>query len=323
VKKIVVLTSGGDAPGMNAAIRAVVRSALHEGLDVLGCESGFIGLVENRFHAMDSFSVANCIQRGGTILKTGRSKEFFNKEVRAAVIQTLKKQNVDGLVVLGGDGSFQGARILHKEGGPPVIGVPCTIDNDITGTEYTIGFDTARNTGLQAIDKIRDTAYSHDRDFMIEVMGRNTGHLALDVGMAGGAEIIVTPEFPISAEKITKIIEERKRKKLISIMVVAEANHPGHSLQLAEKIKQLSGIEYRVCILGHTQRGGIPTLLDRKTATLMGYEAIQALLAGKNGQMMALVGEKILCVNFPSADDATRYLPNDTLLKINSTLNPL
>ncbi len=320
-KRILILSSGGDAPGMNAAIRAATRTAIAEGFSVFGTEMGFCGLMAEKIFPLTEKSVANCIQRGGTILKTARALEFHERTVRDRCRAFLKRENIDALVILGGNGSFQGAVLLYEEGGPPVIGIPCTIDNDIVGTEYTIGFDTACNTALQAIDKIRDTASSLDRHFIIEVMGRASGFLALEVGLAGGAEIILTPEFPMSVEKLVEKIQHRKRKKLSSIIVAAEACEPNHSITLAKEIQAQSGIEYKVCILGHTQRGGDPTVLDRCTATLMGAKAIQAILAGKTKQMLAVVNHQIVTVDFPSPEKATRYLSDQTLLALNEKIS--
>lgn len=323
IKKILIISSGGDAPGMNAAIRAIVRTAIYHGMEVFGSENGFYGLVKRRVIPLDQTSVANCIQRGGTILKTGRCPEFRNKEVRDECREYLKELQIDAIIILGGNGSFIGASLLANENshnGPLLIGIPCTIDNDIVGTEYCIGFDTARNTALEAIDKIRDTAFSLDRNFLIEVMGRATGFIAVDVGIAGGAEIILIPEFPMSTEELVEKIQQKKRKKLASIIVMAEANQPGQSLQLAHEIKELTGIEYKVCILGHTQRGGTPTTMDRKTATVMGAKAVEALLEKQTLKMMAYNKGKIHLTPFPPADNATRYFENKELIHLNDII---
>ena len=320
VKKIVILTSGGDAPGMNAAIRAAVRTAINNGIEVFGSLSGYQGLVNEELISLKTESVANIIQLGGTILKTARCVEFYEKETRIKCCQFLKKKEIDGLIVIGGDGSFRGATLLHEEGGPHVIGVPATIDNDIVGTEYTLGFDTARNTALGAIDKIRDTASSHHRDFMVEVMGRHAGFLAVDVGLAGGAEFILTPEFPMTLEQLAYSVSHPKRKKQSSIIVVAEGDSPGHTLDLAKKINQLTNKEYKVCILGHTQRGGSPTALDREMASRMGAKAVGYLLAGKNNQMVARVADNIVSVNFPDPKQASRQFNDQELIDLNDAI---
>jgi 6-phosphofructokinase 1 len=320
IKKIVVLTSGGDAPGMNAALRAVVRTALYYGIEVYGAELGFAGLANHKLIPLDSRSVANCIQRGGTILKTKRFLEFHQKPVRDKVREYLAQQQIDALVVIGGNGSFQGGAILENEGGPAVIGIPCTIDNDINGTEYCIGFDTACNTALQAIDKIRDTAFSLERNFIIEVMGRSSGFIAVHVGMAGGAEIITTPEFPIGVDELVTKIKQQHNKKAASIIVVAEADQPGHSLTLAEKIKTMTGIEYRVCILGHIQRGGTPTTKDRFIGSLMGAKAVEALREGQTQKMTAVIAGKVTIAPLPDFKNPTRFFHDKELLRINQII---
>lgn len=320
VKKILVISSGGDAPGMNAAIRAVVRTAIHHGLEPMGTEQGFCGLLSKQIFPLNVDSVANIIQRGGTILKTGRCIPFQDATVRKQCGEFLKSQQIDGMVILGGDGSFRGATKFTDETGIPVIGIPCTIDNDITGTDYCIGFDTARNTALDAIDKIRDTALSLDRNFIIEVMGRSTGHIAVDVGIAGGAEFILIPEFPISPETLVEKLKHPRRTKLASIIVAAEANRPGSSIELAHTIKELSEIEYKVCILGHTQRGGSPTTHDRKVASMMGTAAIEALREHRGKSMTAMQNHHIAIVPFPDPKNATRYFQDESLLTLNEIL---
>ncbi len=320
IKKIVLLTSGGDAPGMNAAIRAVVRTALHHNIQVLASENGFMGLIEESLIELNARDVGNIIQRGGTILKTGRTKAFHDQAIRDKARSFLQREKIDGLIILGGDGSFRGAALLHAEGGPPIIGIPCTIDNDITGTDYTIGFDTARNTALDAIDKIRDTAFSLDRHFMIEIMGRATGFLAVDVGIAGGAEHILIPEFPIELEALCAKLKNKNAAKQGSIMVVAEANQPGHTIALAQAIKERTNIEYRVCILGHIQRGGCPTVKDRVCASLMGAQAIEHLIKHRNSKMMAEVNTNIVAVDFAEPKNATRYFEKAALIEINNVI---
>lgn len=321
-KKILILCSGGDAPGMNAAIRAVVRCAIAKDIEVFGAEGGYGGIVNESIISLNQKSVANCLQRGGTFLKTGRCLEFHKKAVRDKCRQFLKNRGIHGLIVLGGDGSFQGATLLSSEEPTDlqVIGIPCTIDNDIPGTDYCIGFDTARNTALQAIDKIRDTAFSTDRNFLIEVMGRASGFLAVDVGIAGGAEMMLIPEFPISTEALIHNIRHSQRHKLASIIIVAEGGKTGHSVQLAEEIKAKTGILYTVCILGHTQRGGSPTVMDRKIAALMGAQAIDAFLAGATQKMTASRGNDILLAPFPSTHQSTEFFADQKLLELNNIL---
>ncbi|ATN85648.1 6-phosphofructokinase [Coxiella burnetii] len=320
IKKLIVLTSGGDAPGMNAAIRAVVRTALHYQFEVYGVTAGFAGLVNGQVVPLNSRAVANCIQRGGTILKTGRFKNFRFKAVRDKAREFLKKLQIDAMIVLGGNGSFAGASKLYQEGGPQMIGIPCTIDNDIQGTDYCIGFDTACNTALQAIDKIRDTAFSHERNFLIEVMGRSSGFIAVNVGIAGGAEIIALPEFHVDIDTLTQKIKKQHGKKSASIIVAAEANQPGHSFEVAKQIKEKTGIEYRVCVLGHTQRGGTPTVKDRVLASLMGAQAIEALKKGLTEKMIAYQNGKIAVAPLPDPDNGTRYFADEALLRVNNII---
>ncbi len=320
MKKIVVLTSGGDAPGMNAAIRAVVRTACYYGLRVYGARLGYQGLVDETLVPLEPETVANCIQHGGTILKADRCVAFYEKSVRDRCRAFLKSEHIDGLVVIGGNGSFRGAALLSEEGGPAVIGIPGTIDNDIPGTEYSIGFDTACNTALQAIDKIRDTASSHNRNFIVEVMGRKSGFLAVDVGIAGGAEIILIPEFDISVQAIADKLAMHKRPKQSSIIVVAEADTPGRSIQLAEKLEALTEVPYRVCILGHTQRGGSPTTTDRLIASEMGYLAVKSLIEKESHKMVAMKRGEVVLTAFPKEGDLTRVFVEKRLLELNDVL---
>ncbi len=320
IKKILVLTSGGDSPGMNAAIRAVVRTGHHFGMEVIGCKSGFQGLIDQNLIPLEPDSVANCIQMGGTILKAGRCLDFFKKEIRDQCRAFIKQKQIDGMVVIGGNGSFKGAALLSEEGGPPIIGIPGSIDNDIHHTEYTIGFDTARNTALAAIDNIRDTASSHDRNFLVEVMGRNSGFLALDVGIAGGAEVIILPEFPISIDKLAEKIKAPRRHKQSSIIVVAEADQPGRSVQIAETLSRLTEAQYRVCILGHTQRGGSPSLLDRKIASMMGYHAVKNLLDGESHKMIGMYQNNLALQPLPDPTLGPRILTERELIDLNEVL---
>lgn len=282
VTRIGILCSGGDSPGMNAAIRAVVRTAIYHGMEVFGIMRGYGGMIENDIAEMNSRSVANIIQRGGTILKTGRSKEFMTKAGRKIAYENLKMRGINGLVILGGDGSFRGAEVFSREFDIPCIGLPGTIDKDIAGTDFTIGFDTAVNTAVQSIDRIRDTMESHDRLFIIEVMGRDAGYIALHSGIATGAENILIPETKTNIDELVASLQEKeKRKKLVNLIVVAEGDEFGGAMQIKKHLlNRMPGAEIRVCILGHIQRGGSPTCLDRLIASRMGYHAVECLMKG-------------------------------------------
>ncbi len=305
VTKIGVLTSGGDSPGMNAALRAVVRTGIYYGLDVFGIYRGYNGMIEDEIVQMDSRSVANIIQRGGTILKTARSKEFYSEEGRKKAYANLSKRGIDGLVVIGGDGSFTGAYKLSQEFGLPCIGLPATIDKDLYGTDFTIGFDTAVNTAVQCIDKIRDTADAHDRLFIVEVMGRHAGYIALHSGIATGAENILIPEEETALDEvIASLMEKEKRKKLVNLVVVAEGHSSGGATGVAEILKKhLPNLDTRVTILGHIQRGGSPTCLDRLLASRMGYHAVESLLEGRHNVMVGIYENAI---HFTPIDVAIR-----------------
>ncbi|MFD2921673.1 6-phosphofructokinase [Terrimonas rubra] len=295
LKKIGVLTSGGDSPGMNAAIRAVVRTGLYHGLEVFGIMRGYQGMYEDDIFSMDSRSVANIIQRGGTILKTARCKEFFEPEGRKRAFENLKKRGIEGLVIIGGDGSFRGAQKFSNEYDIPCIGVPGTIDRDMAGTEVTIGFDTAVNTAVQAIDKIRDTMDAHDRVFIVEVMGRDAGYIALHSGIATGAENILIPETKTDIEAIIHgLTEKEKRQKLVNLIVVAEGEEFGGADEVAKVVRQrLPKADVRVTVLGHIQRGGSPTCEDRLVASHMGYYAVESLLLGRKNVMVGVINNKI------------------------------
>lgn len=296
-RRIAVLTSGGDAPGMNAAIRAVVRSALVEGIDVMGVFRGYSGLVNSDVRPLTSASVANILQRGGTVLKTDRCEAFKDPAVRWQAVDQLREMGVDALVVIGGDGSLTGARLLELETGLPVIGIPATIDNDIAGTEDTIGFDTAVNTALDSIDRIRDTANSHERIFLIEVMGRNTGFIAAQAGIAGGAEIILAPNRSIELDAVCERLERGiEGGKLSShIVLVAEGRKPGRTERLSRALQD-RGYDPRVCILGHTQRGGAPSGHDRVLASCLGAMAVSYLRAGYSGVSVAVSQRQIVAI---------------------------
>jgi 6-phosphofructokinase 1 len=295
VSRIGVLTSGGDSPGMNAAIRAVVRTGIYYGLDVYGIMRGYQGLIEDDIHKLETRSVSNIIQRGGTILKTARSKMFLKPEGRQIAYDNLKKHGINGLVIIGGDGSFRGAVAFSREFDIPCIGLAGTIDKDIMGTDFTIGFDTAVNTAVEAIDKIRDTADAHDRLFIIEVMGRDAGYIALHSGIATGAEDILIPERKTDVDRLLKSLDEKKRrKKLVNLIVVAEGDEFGGADQVAKLVKEkMPEIETRVCILGHIQRGGAPSCLDRVIASRMGYHAVESLIQGRHNVFVGILNNKM------------------------------
>jgi 6-phosphofructokinase 1 len=286
MKKIAVITSGGDAPGMNTAIRAVVRRGIHKGLDVYGVENGYKGLIEGDFISMNLGSVGDIIHRGGTILKTSRCEEFKAIRGQQQAILKLRDKSIEGLIVIGGDGSFRGARKL-SELGFPTVGIPGSIDKDIAGTDYTIGFDTAVNTAVEAIDRIRDTAFSHERTFVLEVMGRGAGDIALWAGMCGGAESIIIPEANYDIEDvIDRIKQGHQRGKTHSIIVMAEG--VGKGIQMGKEIQEKTGFETKVTILGHIQRGGSPSAYDRMMGSQMGALAVDLLIEGQKGVMVGL-----------------------------------
>lgn len=295
MKRIGILTSGGDAPGMNACIRAAVRAAAAADVEVLGVRRGYNGLIRNEMATLDRKSVANIIQRGGTILETSRCPEFRTPEGRARAVKVLEETGITGLLLLGGDGTFRGGTLLAKECDVSIVGVPTTIDNDVYGTDYTVGFDTAINTALEAIDRIRDTALSHERLFFVEVMGHHTGFIALESGIAGGAEELIIPEASLSSEELcAKLNEAFTAGKRSAIVVVAEAEQPGYSFQIAQEVKKRVNLESRVCILGHVQRGGSPTARDRVLASSLGAAAVDAFLSGKNGYMVGEINNQII-----------------------------
>lgn len=305
-KRIGVLTSGGDNPGLNACIRAVVRTSISRGAEIFGIRRGFDGLIKGDMDAMDSRSVSNIIRRGGTILSTARCPEFFTEEGRLKALKVLRENEIDGIVVIGGNGSLMGAFELHKLGFP-VIGVPGTIDNDVNGTDISIGVDTALNTIIEAIDKIKDTASSHNRTFLIETMGRSSGYLALSSGIAGGAEMVLIPEVETSFDEIVDTVRNSYKKgKSHCIIVVAEGWKPG-TKELAEKINEI-GKEYefsvRVTQLGHVQRGGDASAFDRILATKLGAAAAEALISGKSGEIVGILGSDI---TFTPLEEAVSY----------------
>ena len=315
VTKIGVLTSGGDSPGMNACVRAVVRTGLYHNLEVYGIVRGYAGMIDDDIQPMNSRSVANIIQRGGTILKTARSKEFRTPEGRKKAYANLRKRGIDGLVVIGGDGSFNGAQVFSNEFDIPCIGIPGTIDKDIAGTDFTIGFDTAVNTAVEAIDKIRDTADAHDRLFIIEVMGRDAGYIALHSGISTGAEHILIPERKTDIEAMLRSLEEKeKRQKLVNLVVVAEGDDFGGGNEVSKIIRErLPNADVRVCILGHIQRGGAPTCLDRVIASRMGYSAVECLIDGRHNVMVGIVNNRMHYTPLDKAVKATQKISEEWL----------
>ncbi len=291
MRKIGVLTSGGDAPGMNAAIRAVVRKGIYHGLEVTGVRRGFQGLIAGDCLQMHLGSVADIIHRGGTVLRTARTPEFMLESGRRAALATVRANSLDALVIIGGDGSFHGAAWLASAG-VPAVGIPATIDNDLACTDYSIGFDTAVNNVTEAVNKVRDTATSHERVYVIEVMGRTSGHIALTAGLAGGAESILLPELPFDLEQVCqRLYRGVERGKLHSIILVAEG--AGSALVIGEEIKMRTNMETRVTILGHLQRGGTPTAFDRMLASRLGAAAVDLLLSGCHNRMVGLVGGEV------------------------------
>lgn len=317
IKKVAVLTSGGDAPGMNAAIRAVVRAAIDYDMEAVGVVQGYEGLINANFLSMNSRSVSNIINRGGTILKTARSEEFKTKEGREKAHQNLIDAGIGALVVIGGDGSFTGARIFEQEFNFPCIGIPGTIDNDIFGTDFTIGFDTAVNTVIEAVDKIRDTASSHNRFFFVEVMGRDSGYIALYSGIACGAEKVLIPELEGEFESLVETLKQgQRRKKTSNIVIVAEGDQEGGAYEIAKKTqKEFPEFDVKVTVLGHTQRGGAPTCSDRVMATRMGVKAVEALKLGRSNVMVGIVNNHIVTT---SLKDAIKQHPslNPELLEV-------
>ncbi|MGB3183382.1 MAG: 6-phosphofructokinase [Cyclobacteriaceae bacterium] len=311
MKKIAVFTSGGDAPGMNACIRAVVRASIYHGIEVYGIKYGYSGMILGDIYKMKSYSVSNIVQRGGTILKSARSQEFRTVEGRAKAFDQLQKKKIEGLVAIGGDGTFTGAKLFYEEYGIPTVGAPGTIDNDLFGTDNTIGFDTAVNTALDAIDKIRDTANSHDRVFFIEVMGRDSGYIAIQSGIGGGAELVMVPETATSIDDVIITLKQSwNRDKTSSIVVVAEGDEEGGAMAIAEKVKsKIPGKEIKVTTLGHIQRGGNPSALDRILASRLGIGAVEGLLAGYKNVMAGIINDRLT------------YTPLDEAISKNKPLN--
>lgn len=309
IKKIGVLTSGGDSPGMNACIRAVVRTAIYHDLIVVGVMRGYEGLIDGDFEKLESHSVSNIIQKGGTILKSARSERFRTKDGRRTAYDKIKRSGMDALITIGGDGTFKGANIFGKEFDFPIIGIPGTIDNDLFGTDYTLGYDTATNTALEAIDRIRDTADAHDRLFFIEVMGRDAGFIALRTGIAGGAEAILVPETKTNIENLIDQLKDNWRMdKTSSIVVVAEGDEAGGAFEIARIVKQeFDQFDMRVTILGHVQRGGNPSCRDRVLGSILGVASVEALLEGKRDVMVGEVNNKVC---YTPLENATKHHNN-------------
>lgn len=302
INKIGVLTSGGDSPGMNAAIRAVVRTALFHNLEVVGIKRGYEGMINKEFSPMERKSVSNIIQRGGTILKTARSMAFKTPEGRKQAYENLKSEGIDALVVIGGDGTFTGAKVFGEEFDMPIIGLPGTIDNDLYGTDFTIGYDTAINTAVDAVDKIRDTAESHDRVFIIEIMGRDCGLIALRSGIAVGAEAILIPETKTDLDHLIHRLEVSRKDKSSKIIMVAEGDEAGGAFIIGDIVKEkFPHYDTRVSILGHIQRGGKPTCMDRVLASRVGVAAVEGLMEGRRGEMAGLIHGKIEFTPFEKA----------------------
>ncbi|WP_045113502.1 6-phosphofructokinase [Microscilla marina] len=322
MKRVAVFTSGGDAPGMNACIRAVVRTAIYNNIEVYGIMRGYEGMIKGRIHRMESKSVSNIIQQGGTILKSARSAEFRTYEGRKQAYQQLKHFDIDGLVAVGGDGTFTGAKVFHEEFGMPTVGCPGTIDNDIYGTDYTIGYDTAVNTALEAIDKIRDTADSHNRVFFVEVMGRDSGYIAIQSGIGGGAEIVMVPETETTIAQVIETLQKgRLNHKSSSIVIVAEGDEEGNATDIAAKVMDATeGLDIKVTTLGHIQRGGSPTAQDRILASRTGIGAVEGLLAGKSSVMAGVKNNKLVYTPFEDAIDKNKPI-EDELIKLVDVLS--
>lgn len=321
ISKIGVLTSGGDAPGMNAAIRAVTRTAIYNNLEVIGIREGYRGMIEKLFTPLWSHDVSDIIQRGGTILKTARCMEFKTTEGRQIAYNNLKEIGVNGVIVIGGDGTFTGARIFNEEFDIPLIGIPGTIDNDLYGTDYTIGYDTALNTVVEAVDKIRDTASAHNRLFFIEVMGAEAGFIALRSGIATGAEAIIIPEVTDEVEKLNQLLEGGRREKASNIVIVAEGDESGGAYKLANNVKKhYPNYDIRITVLGHLQRGGSPSAFDRVTASRLGYAAVEALLDDQKSTMVGIQNNEIVTVPFRKAIKLHKSV-NRNLLEIAEILS--
>ncbi len=308
IKRIAVFTSGGDAPGMNAAIRAVVRTATYYNLHVFGIKRGYQGMIEGDLSRLETAEVGNIMHRGGTILKTARSMDFMTAEGRARAYEALQAEDIDACIAIGGNGTFTGAKLFSEAFDIPMVGIPGTIDNDLYGTDFTIGFDTAINTAMEACDKIRDTADSHNRLFFVEVMGRHSGYIALHSAIGSGAGGLLIPEVPKTMEELVQVIKQgAKRKKLFNLIIVAEGNEEGGAAQIAEKAKQYLNIyDTKVTIIGHLQRGGSPTCADRVLASRLGYAAVEGLMNHQRNVMVGVIDNKIRFTSFDDAINKTK-----------------
>ncbi|MGB3801614.1 MAG: 6-phosphofructokinase [Lewinella sp.] len=321
IRRIAVFTSGGDAPGMNAALRAVVRTAAWNKLHVYGIERGYEGMIDGHFQRLERRDVANIIQRGGTMLRTARSMRFMSKEGRQAAHDHLKAYDIDACIAIGGNGTFTGAKIFSEEYNVPFIGIPGTIDNDLYGTDYTIGFDTAVNTAIDAVDKIRDTADSHNRLFFVEVMGRNSGYIALYTAIGSGASSVLIPEAETNLEDLKSVLRKNKaRGKLFSVVIVAEGHPMGGATGIAEKIQhELASMEPKVTVIGHLQRGGSPTAADRLLASRLGHAAVEVLLEGQENVAVGIVNGQV--TTHPFEDAITKdKVPQEELIRMASIL---
>ena len=321
LKRIAVFTSGGDAPGMNAAVRAVVRTATYHDLHIYGILRGYQGMIEGDIKRLETRDVGNIIHRGGTILKTARSEDFRTPEGRKSAYDSLLAHDIDACVAIGGNGTFTGADIFSKEYDIPFIGIPGTIDNDLFGTDYTIGFDTAVNTAVEAVDRIRDTADSHNRLFFVEVMGRHAGFIALKTGIGSGAACCMIPETEIDIDQLINLLQKgSKRKKLFSLVIVAEGNQNGGASEIAQKVKEkFDYYDTKVTIIGHLQRGGAPSAMDRLLASQMGFGAVEGLLQGKSNVMAGIINHKTVYTSFEDAINKSKF-PNKDLIRMSEIL---
>ncbi|WP_158861448.1 6-phosphofructokinase [Lunatibacter salilacus] len=316
MKKIAVFTSGGDSPGMNACIRAVVRTGIYHGLDVYSIMYGYDGMIRGEIKKMQAHSVSNILQRGGTILKSARSENFLTKEGRKKAYDQLVNHGIEGLVAIGGDGTFTGAKVFFEEYGIPTVGCPGTIDNDIFGTDFTIGFDTAVNTALEAIDKIRDTAAAHDRIFFIEVMGRDSGYIGIECGIGGGAELVMVPETKTKIHDVVRSLKGLRKSKTSSIIIVAEGDEEGGASEVMEKVKaqfKNEDKEFKVTTLGHIQRGGSPTAKDRILGSRTGMAAVEGLLKGESNCMAGVIHDRVVYTSFEDCISKEKPLKEDYL----------
>lgn len=316
MKKIAVFTSGGDSPGMNACIRAVVRTGIYHSLDVFSIMYGYDGMIRGEIMKMQSHSVSNILQRGGTILKSARSEDFRTKEGRKKAYDQLVKHGIEGLVAIGGDGTFTGAKVFFEEYGIPTVGCPGTIDNDIYGTDYTVGFDTAVNTALEAIDKIRDTAAAHDRIFFIEVMGRDSGYIGIECGIGGGAELVMVPETKTNIDDVVRSLKGLRKSKTSSIIIVAEGDEAGGAAEIMAKVQaqfKSEDKEFKVTTLGHIQRGGNPTAKDRILGSRTGMAAVEGLMKGESNCMAGVINDRVVYTSFEDCITKEKPLKEDYL----------